>query len=173
MGVLTLNLLGFISCLDCDQYRYYDFSGIEAEVRNPVVQVADSLSFGYRITGTNFLSYVRPNPFANAAYAMECDKGFDGAKYPPVRIDITSDTDFDAAHPAGALLNDIVKVRSDIGQGEEIYGYLNQFNPGTINYSYMYITAKPQNDFPHRFTIEVEKSNGTIYSDTSEEIVWE
>ena len=37
----------------------------------------------------------------------------------------------------------------------------------------MYINERPADNMPQKLTIEVEKSNGEIYSDTSQEIVWE
>lgn len=170
--VFTLNLLGVIGC--CGDVKYFNYSGIEVEVRNPVVAVNDSLSFGYKVTGSEYLAITKPfSLFSNAAYALECDKGYGGDKYPLVRISVTSDTDFDAEHPAGTELNNIIYTRGTSGGEYDVYGTLPEFDPSTVNTYYMYLKAKPDNDNPHKLTIEIERVNGDVYSNTSEEIVWE
>ncbi|GGB76509.1 hypothetical protein GCM10007424_15650 [Flavobacterium suaedae] len=169
-----LNLFGFVACFNCEEWKYIDYNGIEVEVRNPVVSVNDSLSFGYKTTGSEYLAITKSfSHFSNTVYAFDCDKGYGGDKYPLVSISITSDTDFDETHPAGTELNDIIYTRGTIEGEYGVYGTLPEFDPSTINTYYMYLKAIPNNDNPHRFTIEIERVNGDVMTATSEEIVWE
>lgn len=171
IAFFVLNLAGFISC--CGDRRYYDYDGIETTVNNPVVAENDSLSFGYRQLNIDYIA-AKLNLNYSAAYAaVDCDQGYDGAKYPLARISVTSDTDFDETHPAGTELNDLIYVKGGTVEGIAAEGRLTDFQPSEINYLYMYINERPAYNIPHKFTIEVEKSNGEIYSDTSQEIMWE
>lgn len=170
IAFFVLNLAGFISC--CGDRRYYNYDGIEATVDNPVVAEKDSLSFGYRQLNIDYMA-AKLNLNYSAAYAgVDCDKGYDGPKFPLVRISVTSDTDFDETHPAGTELNDLIYVRAGTVEGIA-EGRLTDLQPSEINYLYMYINERPADNMPQKLTIEVEKSNGEIYSDTSQEIVWE
>lgn len=170
IAFFVLNLAGFISC--CGNLTYYDYDGIKTKVDNPIVAENDSLSFGYRQVNRNYMA-AKVNLNYDAAYAaVDCDKGSGGPKYPLVRISVTSDTDFDETHPAGTELNDLIYVRAGTVEGIA-EGRLTDLQPSEINYLYMYINERPADNIPHKFTIEVEKSNGEIYSDTSQEIVWE
>lgn len=179
IAFFTLNLLGFVSCFNCDQYRYYDYTGIEVKIHNPIVALSDSLGFGYTYEGMRYTADTFTlKHFANNAYAFDCDKGYDGAKYLLQRISVTSNKDFDEAHPAGTELNDLISVTAhtkSTGTGEYIYvkGYLSESQPSDVYHYYMYLKARPQVNKMHRFTIEVEKSNGKVYHDTSEEIIWD
>lgn len=170
--VFTLNILGVIGC--CRDVQYFNYSGIEVEIRNPVVAINDSLSFGYGMTNFEYLAVSNPfSYFSNAIYALECNKGYNGDKYPLVRISVTSDTDFDAEHPAGTELNDIIYTRGTSGGEYDVYGTLPELDPSTIDTYYMYLKAKPDNDNLHKLTIVIERVNGDVYSSASEGIVWE
>lgn len=179
--IFTLNLFSFLSCLSCDEYRFYDYTGIEVVVSNPIINLEDeSLLIKVHFKGGHFLAQTnKMNNFGNSLYAYslyayDCDKGFDGDKYPLTRISITSDSDFNDEYLADNELNDIVYVRGTNANGEyDILDKVSNFHPSQINIGYLYIYLKPELDKTHKITIEIEKSNGEILSATSEEIIWE
>ncbi len=173
--ILCLNLFSLLSCFDCSDYKYYDYSGIKILVHNPFVALEDeNLSLSVRYEGTTYLSQTKKiNNFGSSLYAFDCDKGFGGEKYPLVRISITSDSDFNSEYLANNELNDIVYARGTNIDGEYVLDKVSNFQPSKINLAYFFISLKPETDKTHKITIEIEKSNREILSATSEEITWE
>jgi len=174
--ILCLNLFSLLSCFDCSDYKYYDYSGIKILVNNPFVALEDeNLSLSVHNEGGRFLAQTKKiNNFGNSLYAFGCDEGFGGEKYPLVRISIMSDSDFNSEYLANNELNDIVYVRGTNIDGEyDVLDKVSNFQPSKINLAYFFISLKPETDKTHKITLEIEKSNGEILSATSEEITWE
>lgn len=134
--VFTLNLFGFIGC--CDHLKYYVYNGIDVVVRNAYITQNDILSFGYNYRGSNYLLQVKNNiNLGISLYAYDCDRGYGGAKHPLVRISVTSDSDFDDAHPANTPLNDIIYANGITLEGEIAYGRISELITSDFNFAYM------------------------------------
>lgn len=175
----TLNLAAFLSC-NCPDPTYYDYSGIELKVFNDKLSIKDSLVFGVQYKGTEYLveRSIRFD-FSNKMYAaVDCTgEGELGEKYPLTKISIKSNADFNEQFPAGTNLNSIIGARGGVskvdGRYVDRYGKISDFMPHDINLGYMYISSQPTKSKTHVFTIEIEKSNGSILTATSKPVVWE
>ena len=101
------------------------------------------------------------------ANALSCvENGYSGPKYPVSTISITSNTDFDALHPSGTSLNDIVLVK-ELMVGSTFIP-LNSFDAAAlfvgdvyVSRQQFYIAQRPTSAKEHVLTIAVQKSNGT------------
>ena len=171
VGVLTLNLLGFMSCIRT--HDFYDYTGISLYVNNPVVAVNDSLAFSVNYEGKYYLASGNGLNAGNAAYAIDFDEGSSGPKFETVRLSITSSTDFDEAHPAGTELKDLIYLDGFDTKGSFLKGNLDTIPPSEIKYYRLFLKERPETEGSHRITVEIEKSDGAVYSDTTEEIKWD
>ncbi|WP_289661423.1 hypothetical protein [Flavobacterium panacagri] len=175
--ILTFNLLGLLSsCFpDCPAEKYYDYRSISFHVTNPNVQTNEKLSFGIRHEDIIYVTEKKKNfQFSTSAYATSiCEKGYDGEKYPVIKISVKSNADFSGNLPAGSELSGIVKALGLNVDKEEIESTIDNLNPTYVNIYYMHIELKPEVHKKHRFTIEIEKSNHEILKATTEEITFQ
>ncbi len=170
---IFFNLFSLLSCFNkCRSFRYFDYNGIRINVHNAIVDKGDSLLLGINYEGARFLSEMNFD-FGNLLHAqIDCDKGSGGDKYPLTRIKITSNSDFNAEFPANSSLNELVSVYGRNLKGEYVFGKVNDFLPSEINSGYLYMSQRPDIINTHKFTIEIERSDGQIMSATSEQILW-
>lgn len=105
--------------------------------------------------------------------AADCDKGWDGTKYPIMKIEITSSSDFNDDYPSGSLLNNLVTAYA-WSEGN-IYHHisLSDLNLTKGFQSRMHISPRPSLSQDHVLTFKLHKSNGEIVSFESENIHWE
>ncbi|MEM7036464.1 MAG: hypothetical protein AAF570_05735 [Bacteroidota bacterium] len=96
-----------------DQLDYYDFTRFQVDatqyVGNAINPDNDTTSMNVHI-GDWFMVAEAPTPsfsLVPSAHALSCCAGCRGLKNPIVGLEITSNKDFDAAHPAGTSLNDL------------------------------------------------------------------
>jgi hypothetical protein len=112
-------ILGINSCDRgfCKDVDYYDFSKVQIRIKNSkIIGQLDSLNFEINQLDTRYMAINRYQfNLMESAYALPCDYGWKGMKIPLVKIEITSDSDFNEDYPANTLLNDliIVKLRKD------------------------------------------------------------
>lgn len=173
-----LNLLGTVSCFNCESFAYFDYEGIELKpFYETYIPTGDSLVLVTHRKSISYLATNKPNilsPFQNSVYAMSCDKGFDGDKYPVTQVNFVSDTDFDANHPAGSSLNDLIFVKGyDYELNEYRLGLLNTFPLENLHSYFLYIKTIPEINSSHTITITIERTNGDIFSGTSPTVTWE
>lgn len=81
-----------------------------------------------------------------------------------VSIDVRTVKDFDQAHPAGAQVNDLIRVLGD-GNGLQTISELLPLS-GLAEYTYIdfYFVKKPSDLEPHYFILDIELDSGVIYS---------
>ena len=176
---LTFNLLGLLNACfpDCPAEKYYDYDAIIANVGYPKVLANEQLRFGYDIDWDNIKYLAQTNfnfNFSTAAYATsKCEKGYEGEKYPVIRISVKSDAAFNSDFPAGSELNSIVKATSRDSNNQLVEDVLANLNPAKLITWSMKIALKHESSKKHRFTIEIEKSNHQILKSTTEEVTFE
>jgi hypothetical protein len=109
------------------------------------------------------------------AYAIDCDHGWGGEKYPISDFKVSSDADFDETHPAGSSLNDLVIVLASLDIHTEAHQKLNDadLNAYSNAWAVMYIKQRPTASKLHHLTISFQKSNSTAMSATSDVITWD
>lgn len=176
---LTFNILGLLSACfpDCPAERYYDYDAIIASVASPKVLANEKLAFGYDIDWDN-IKYMAEKKvecnFSNAIYATtKCEKGYEGEKYPVIRISVKSDANFNSNFPAGSELNSIIRGSSYDSDNKLVEDVLTNLNPAKLITYTLKISLKPETFKKHRFTIEIEKSNHEILKATTEEVTFE
>ncbi len=167
----------FFSCLEkrCSNFQYYDFNIAHIDIRNKIVTPSDSLVFQILIDDTEFMGFNQSNSILipSATAGFDCDKGWDGMKYPITKIEITSSSDFSADYPAGSLLNDIVTAYTWLEGNTYHYISLNDLELSKRFQSRMHISLRPTLSQDHVLTFKLHKSNGKIVSFESENIHWE
>lgn len=173
--LLVYFLVGLIfSCGVCDDVKYRDFSEVEIRLKNQLVLANDSLLFQVSETDIDFLAYAHPvSGMGNMLYALNCNEGFGGPKYPIVNFEITSSADFDEDHPAASLLNDLVTMNVLVAGGQHRYQKLSETDLNLDLDSDYYIKRRPTKSKTHRLKIAIYKSNGEVVQAESDEIVWE
>ncbi|TCN59075.1 hypothetical protein D0809_12030 [Flavobacterium circumlabens] len=176
---LTFNILGLLSACfpDCPLEKYYDYDAIIARVGYRKVLANEKLTFGYDIDWAN-IKYMAEKKtdfnFSNALYATtKCEKGYEGEKYPVIRISVKSDADFNSNFPAGSELNSIIRASSYDSDNKLVEDVLTNLNPARLITYTLKIALKPETFKKHRFTIEIEKSNHEILKATTEEVTFE
>lgn len=176
--ILIFNLSSlFTACFpDCPAEKYMDYRAIKSSVINSRVLANKSLDFGIRFEDIIYVVEKKLNfHLANSVYATSiCEKGYEGEKYPIIRISIKSNADFSSNLPAGSELAGIVKT-SGYNSNKELIesATIDNLNPATANVYYMHIEQKPETFKKHKFTIEIEKANHEILRTTTEEVTFD
>lgn len=186
VGVYVL-LIGVINSCDsgfCKDVDYYDFSEVQIQIMNSnTIESSDSLIFTIRQLDTRYMAQNQKKlNLLKTIYALNCDYGWNGMKIPLIRIEITSDSDFNEDYPANSLLNDlvIVKVLYDVNLINSDYEFkkfdscnFDKLLPreGFLNPDF-YIAEHPTIDLTHQLTVKIFKSNGDLIIAESEEIFW-
>jgi len=167
----------FFSCFEkrCSNFQYYDFNIAHVDLRNKIVTLSDSLVFQILIDDTKFMGFNQSNSILipTASAMMDCDKGWDGMKYPITKIEITSCSDFSTDYPAGSLLNDIVTAYTWLEGNSYQYIPLNDLELSKRFQSRMHISPRPSLSQDHVLTFRLHKSNGEVISFESENIHWQ
>jgi hypothetical protein len=168
--IILFNLLGLLSsCFNvCDGVKYYDFDKAYVHAPNPEVKRDEEFTFTldydlyYFATLNNF--------FYNSAYALSCaNPGWGGSKNPVVKIEITSDADFNENYPANSLLNDIVEFFEDYPPK---YIPLDQMDFSRNFGIWLSIRNRPTKSNEHTFYINIYKADGQVITTNSEKITW-
>ena len=105
--------------------------------------------------------------------------GFQEALYPIIsQIDVVSNIDFDAEHPAGTSLNDCIEIyfeQINLSQCDKNFNstLLSKWNQSkwliTSHYSELRFIKYPNStniDIPHTFTVCITTANGKTYTTT-------
>lgn len=162
-----------------DILDYYDFSEIHWDVEESTLNIleTDTLNFTLK-TEIEYLAHQHSFNLFSSAYALSClEHGNQGMKFPMTKIEITSNSDFDENHPAGAVLNDIIYIIKTVG--EPVTKLMDEFAFESIFTSVQgdrtsfLLPTQPDVASEHVFTMKVYKSNGDIVSSESEIIIWE
>lgn len=178
--LVMYHLIGLTSCRECDaSIPFYDFKAMSVYSINPDVAINDSLVFRLSPQDLNYLTETSFNfSLFKTANALSCiENGYSGPKYPVSTIRITSNTDFDALHPSGTSLNDIVLVK-ELMVGSTFIP-LNSFDAAAlfvgdvyVSRQQFYIAQRPTSAKEHVLTIAVQKSNGETVAVETELIAW-
>lgn len=167
----------FFSCFEkmCSDSRYYDFNRASIKVKNYFLADNDSLEFQIQIDDIDYMGFnqLKPLLIPTASAGMDCEKGWDGMKYPITKIEITSSSDFSTDYPAGSLLNDIVTAYTWLEGNTYLYVSLNDIEVSKAFQSRMHILLRPTLSQDHVLTFRLHKSNGEVVSFESENIHWE
>jgi hypothetical protein len=174
--IFLFNTVGITtSCFDqCDNYKYYDFDQISIVPINSVVALADSLTLridkpdGRFVASNDIQSHIMT--IANAT--IDCDKGWGGLKFPINKIEVTSDSDFNADFPANTVLNEIIMMRKWTKDNDFELTSINNIDNGQ-DWTWMFIKERPTLSKSHKLTIKLFKSNGDIIIGTSDLIEWD
>ena len=177
--LIIISFFFFLSVFNyckCPPERYFDFNSIEVRVDNIIIPQNGKLEM--RIIQTDIIHLTKRTnyhlDFGGTAYATSvCEPGYDGEKYPVVRVRVSSDSDFNENYLAGNDLTDIIKVNV-VRNGKIVLDYLKncQIDRYTF-YNILFIEERPTISKTHIFTVEFEKSNGEIITGISPEITWE
>lgn len=184
--VIIYAILGFIQSCDlhyCENVDYYDFSNFEINVLNPNVELGDSLNIQLEPLNLDWMATNQFKfEFIQTAYALSCEEGYAGMKYPLTKIEVTSDCDFSDKYPANTILNDLVTIV--LNTSDDYYGInyeylklnnipLNKFmNPQNRYTANLIIVERPTKEKEHILTIKLYKSNGELITAVSNKIVW-
>lgn len=87
-----------------------------------------------------------------------------------VSIDVRSSADFDSAHPAGTLLDDLIEI-----DGRSLEARLpirGSGNQGLLKYETvaLYLNTIPSSNFRHTFYLEITLNSGVVIKVTSPEL---
>ena len=173
--VFLFSFLNLFNYCKCPPERYFDYKSLIVKAEKTFISSNDRLmlrigiaEIEYLVKSTNYVG------FGGYAYATSvCNKGYDGEKYPIVKIYVSSNSDFNDNYLAGNELIDLIKVYGRNSNGDYIFGYLKDFSIKDINPWYLYIEERPTISKKHTFTIKFEKSNGEIVYGISPEVLWE
>lgn len=107
--------------------------------------------------------------FSTSMYGCSCvGDGYMGLKDELIAIDMFSDKDFDAAHPAGYLLNDLVlsdqygtQTLKELIQNGSIQYFINSYNTDNLRFK---MEARPEELGTHNFTMEIHFQSGDFVS---------
>lgn len=174
-------LLIFSACW-CDdiEFDYYDFSDLQFYYTEGT-EIASDKHLLFSINDKEF-EYLATNTQMNFGListtlaTQPCPtNGHLGRKFLVTDIDIVSNADFDATHPAGTSLKDILEFGTFNLDTEGNYDFspmssiTEEATYNTLNY--FRIAQRP--DSPtHQFSITVTKSNGTQTTGTTADITW-
>ncbi|MDH5379675.1 MAG: hypothetical protein OEW75_02415 [Cyclobacteriaceae bacterium] len=173
--ILIYSSAVLVSCFNgvCDDFRYFDFKGIEFDLYKEEILPEDSLEFRIISTDGYFLGMSNPKSFLfNQAFALSCEVGTDGLKYPIESFVVTSNSDFNSNYMAGTPLNDLIMLNAWIGPHQFEYITLNEADISKNYETYMYISEAPTLSQQHELTISLTKSNGEQYLAKTGLIQW-
>lgn len=182
--VFAYYALNLISCADkCPSiHALMDFESFQVYPDMLDVVKGDTLRLNIAISEVLYVEEPSTNFEFNwfpQLYAEDCEyAGQQGWRNEIEQIEITSDADFDAQHPAGTLLNDLFFVYFD-DYGIDTYLPLTQCDHNYFFYlsleaekSYFGILTTPTLSQTHHFTFKAVKENEKEYSDVSPGVVW-
>jgi len=159
-----------ISC--CKDVKFLDYSVISVLESTTFVDTESSLGLTIKAEDVEFVAALQSFGH-HPAMAYNCDYGWGGMKYPIMRIDILSASDFDSLHPAGTSLSDLFEYEEFVGEDEFESSNLSEidnYSAETINLT---LSERPSIENSHAFTILLTKSNGDVLETTTSEIVWQ
>jgi hypothetical protein len=180
-------IFGIVQSCDlhyCEDVDYYDFAGLNAAEKDSIIAIDDSLNIIVQAINLDWMTQIHFNYglIANS-YALGCNEGWAGMKYPLTKVEITSNSDFNEEHPANSILNDLITISLCTAEGyydcdskylnlDDIE--LNKFmNPQNQYLANLYLVKRPSKEQTHRFTIKLFKSDGTVISTETNNIIWE
>ena len=135
---------------------------------------SDSLFFRIEPIDLYFLAdNIQKTQLFETAYAFKCDNGYGGMKYEVIKIEITSDSDFNDQFLTNTLLNDLVTVKKGNISNKFDHIKLNDVDLSEIIWSELYIVDHPTISKEHIFSIKLFKSDGVVISIQSEKIIWQ
>lgn len=121
---------------------------------------------GNALRSPAFSGYLRFSLFPSVQATQPCEKIF---AENIVSISVRSSRDFDATHPAGTALNDLIRVRqhgfvSSSTSYHELPDILPVVAPGGDDYALSFYFAKrPDLHSEHRFQVQVNLDSGASY----------
>lgn len=113
---LSSGILGLIDACCGHHFPYFDYKGISVSLdNNPIGAPYDTMTvLAVAPTDVEYVAGIYLPTVTTPSYGTSCPyDGAEGAKYPIQSIAITADKAFDAAHPAGALLNPLFYYFTD------------------------------------------------------------
>ena len=144
------------------------------DVESATILQRDSLSFHIDPTDGYFLGLNMPKfNFISSGYALDCDEGWGGLKYPLTKIEIISDSDFNENYPANTILNGLVTIDAWIEESREVKNM--RFDDANISdnfMSHMYISQRPTISNEHILTIKLYKSGGKVIEAKTDQLIW-
>jgi len=168
----------------CEGGEFFDFTGVTLTAKNSNIEAGDSLHLEINSQNLYFMAENHCNfQLISNSYALSCDDGWAGAKFPFTKIEITSDFNFNENYPANSLLNDIVIV--DLCTDDDAYPCYNELlNLSEIDLKFfmskrngyfanIYIKERPTSGAEHKFRIKLYKENGDVLTAESGNVIWE
>ena len=168
----------------CEDVDYYNFTEISITESNNTIVADDSLHIQIQALNLDWMAHSQFGfDFFSKAYALACNEGWAGMKYPLTGIEFTSNADFNEDYPANSLLNELFKIQLCIAD----YYYdcdlqhlklseidLKKFmNPQNSYRAVIYLAEKPSMEMEHVFTIKLLKSDGSVIIAETRSIIWE
>ena len=176
--ILIILTIGFfarflLSCAGmCDSVKYYNFTKVELVNINQNIVENDSLKLYINPLDYECIAFNKNN-ISNSAFAIDCDDGWGGMKYPITKIEFISNADFNNDFPANTILNNLITINAWIDDVGYKYMKLDEYDLSETIWSDIYITSYPTIDKKHIFTVKIIKINGDTIIANSEEIIWQ
>jgi len=174
--VLGVFFIQFISSCCRENLRFYDYTKMTAQLSDNFIASNESLTLRLIPSDLEYLSYNSINLGFTSAFAVSCEYGFDGMKFPFNKLEITSSSDFDDQHFADDDLASLFLWRkiSEVGELElvEISNIRNEVFPGEFEAIEFVLNKRPTLDLKHKFKIKLTKSNGEEINIETEEVEW-
>jgi hypothetical protein len=171
--LVSIFILQFIlSC--CKNFEFSDFNEMEAKVSAITIASNDSLSIDLYGKDVIWIGSVLPTISLTSAYAIKCDYGWGGMKYPFDTIEITSNANFDSNHFSGTLLNNLFKMKYFDRNTFANTPKIDSISTENLKFGdvFLILHEKPSIDKKHKFKIRLVKSNNEVIEVTTEEIEW-
>lgn len=164
------------------EYPYHDFASLEFSYQNStnndtVYVQNDTLSFWLNDAEITYVASTPSFSLIPMAYATQpCPTdGEFGRKYDVVSIEVYSDQDYDAAHPAGTLLNDFVlgnKYNSETFE-QEFFQLNTLLQEDMNNLSHLKILKPENSNVNPTYTVKFIKSDSNGVEGETLPIIWQ
>ncbi|SHL69177.1 hypothetical protein [Hymenobacter psychrotolerans] len=178
MKKLLLALLisvGLPACETCGPFKqeYYDIVGLQALLMRQTAAAVQVLTTGQRVSAADLQLQLRldtqlysaqPAPTGGFA-AMACDYPSPSYTESIDSLTVTSRYDYDAQHPAGSSLNDLVQLEDEYGQQISLREWLvvpRQI--GSFPNMVFRFRQAPAGSLVQQFRVRQHQTNGEVYT---------
>lgn len=158
----------------CDYLPYYTFESIQVETVLNAQTISPQDSLMLRISPQNITYLAQFNSIISGAFAWECSQGDLGLKYAIEDIKIMTLQDFDDAHLAGDLLNDVFQIRqynTSTDRYEEI-ALSDLADANQLFLEIIWTKARPASNSPIQVRVEITDMRGNTYLSSPLTITW-
>lgn len=172
--IVGILLFQFISSC-CRSVKYYDFTKMDVQLSSNIIKQDENLTIKLIAIDLEYLSLNLSDFGFASSFALSCDDGWGGMKYPFEKIEITSSSDFNNESSANENLAPLFQIRKFLGNGEFEFVNISEIKLEEFRGDYieLMLSERPTNVLTHNFQLKLTKSNQEEIVLKTQDITWQ